>query len=158
MYFLFLLIAYVFVYILGILWFQLFAWNKPKIQVSALYIVSIWVSFFMILFLVSFITNPEYANRVQHALWGWFIMTYISYLSYKSSWVKFSGFVLFHVFLFIATAFWVLNELLESIWQLQYWLIFSQNLPDTWFDLWANTFGAILWAGIFTFIARNKNL
>lgn len=150
MYFLLLAVCYVVMYILGILWFQIFAGKKLKLHISLFDIALITGSFFAILILVAFIPDAELANRVQHALGGGWMVTLIAFLSYRASKVELSGFVLFHLFFLLATAFWVFNELLESIFQLQFWLIFSQNLPDTWYDLWANSLWALFGAVIFS--------
>lgn len=157
MYFLLLFVCYVVMYILGILWFQLFTGKKLKLHISLFDIALITGSFFVILILLTYIPHVELANRVQHAIWGWFMVTLIAFLSYHASKVELSKFVLFHLFFLLATAFWVFNELLESIFQLQFWLIFSQSLPDTWYDLWANSLWALFWAGIFSWFGKNKS-
>ncbi len=157
MYFLLLALWYIVLYIIWIFWFQLFTAKKLKLYISLFDIALITGSFFGILIVVAFISDAELANRVQHALWGGFIVTLIAFLSYRASKVELSSFVLFHLFFLLATTFWVFNELLESIFQLQFWLIFSQNLPDTWYDLWANTLWAVFGAGIFSWFGKKKN-
>lgn len=158
MYFLILLIWYILAYIIGVIWFQLFVWEKIHLKISGKYIAIIIIFFFLSLLCVLWIKNPDIANRVQHALAGGTIMTLIWYLSYLSSWVKIRSFALWNILFLIAMFFGICNELLESILQLKFGLIFAPNLQDTWYDLWANSLGIILCASIFTlFEFQRKN-
>lgn len=152
MYFYILLIWYIISYIVWIMWFQLFVWNKIRLQISAKYIAIIIAFFFFSMLCVLWIENPHLANRVQHAVAGGTIMTLIWYLSYLSSGVKINSFALWNILFLIAMFFGICNELLESILQLNFGLIFAPNLQDTWYDLWANTVWIVVGASIFTLL------
>lgn len=156
MYFFILLIWYIITYIVWIIWFQLFVWEKINIKVSGKYIAIIVAFFFLSMLCVLVIENPHLANRVQHAVAGGTIMTLIWYLSYLSSWVKIKSFALWNILFLIAMFFGICNELLESILQLNFGLIFAPNLQDTWYDLWANSVWIILWASMFTLLESRR--
>ncbi|MDP2396141.1 MAG: hypothetical protein Q8S84_08750 [bacterium] len=69
------------------------------------------------------------------------ILTYFSILASKENINKFQ--FIFLAF-FIATTFGVFNELAESVFQNTLNIQFAPNINDTWFDLWANSIGAVL--------------
>ena len=77
----------------------------------------------------------------------------LSYFSLQAAGVVIRRFQFFVMSLMIASCFGIANELLESIMQLglSSTHVFATNIADTWYDLWANSIGAILGASVFTF-------
>ena len=79
-------------------------------------------------------------------------MVMLSYFSFQASGVPRHRFQFFVLSLMIASCFGIANELLESIMQLGLTSthVFATNIADTWYDLWANSIGALLGAIVFT--------
>ncbi len=157
MYLLLLIPAYVVVYFLLISWFQRFFNINEKKESSWKHVMIILAIFFMVMLWISFIPNPELANRIQHSIWWWFLMVVISYFSIIASKVNINRFQFIFLAFFIATTFGVFNELAESLFQIILDIKFAPNINDTWFDLWANSIGAVLWIIIFTNFIWKKN-
>jgi hypothetical protein len=154
MYLLALIPVYIITYFIWILWLQIFFWYKTKMNWDFFHILIIIFAYIFSLFIVALIPEAEFANRFQHAIWGWFLVTLIWYLAYLQSWIKISRFQLFHILVFVAFTLWIINELAESVLQVQFWLVFAPNIEDTWYDLWANTFWALLWVWIFSSLKK----
>lgn len=150
MYLLLLIPAYVIVYFLLIWWFQRFFNINEKSKYNWNHVLIILSIYFVVLYWISNIENHELANRIQHAIWWWFLIVVISYFSIIASKVKITRFQFVFLWFFIATTFGVVNELAESIFQNVYGINFANNINDTWLDLWANSIGAVLWIIIFT--------
>ena len=157
MYLLLLIPALVIVYFLLIWWFKIFFNIKEKPKYKWVHILIILWFFLSVIYWITYINDLELANRIQHALWWWFLMIVITYLSIIASKVNINKFQFIFLSFFIATTFWVANELAESIFQNTLNIQFAPNINDTWFDLWANSIGAILWIIIFSFFVWKKN-
>lgn len=157
MYLLLLIPALVIVYFILIWWFQKFFEVKDSPVYKWHHIWIILLLYICVIIWVKYIPDAWIANRVQHAIGGWFLMIILTYFSLISSKVNISRFQFIFLWFFIATTFGVFNELAESFLQNEYWFQFSRYINDTWFDLWANTIGAIIWVMIFTFLIWKKN-
>src|SRR3989338_874868 len=107
-------------------------------------IVSIFVCYFVVLFLSSSISSPELANRILHTLGGGSLVVLICFLAVKDSGVKIKSFQFFIMSISIAILFGVANEILEYILQNHFGFIFADSVNDTWLDLISNTVGALL--------------
>lgn len=152
MYFVFYAFWLILSYYLLAYFFQLFFdWKISKYQFNIIHIWYVLVFLLFVMIGVFLIPNPEFANRVQHAIWWGFLMILLVYFSYVASGVKISKFQFFCISCMIATSFWVANELAESLFQWKDYFIFADTIDDTWFDLWANSVWALLWSTIFTY-------
>lgn len=157
MYLLLLIPAYVVVYFLIIWWFQIFFDIKEKAAYNWNHVLIILGIYFLVIYWISFIDNHEIANRIQHAMWWWFLMVILTYFSILASKENINKFQFIFLAFFIATTFGVFNELAESVFQNTLNIQFAPNINDTWFDLWANSIGAVLWIIIFINFISKKN-
>ena len=156
MYLLTLIPLYIVTYLIWIAWIQIFFGQKIKIKENIVDILIIVLTYISSLFIVTLISDSELANRVQHALGWWFLVTLLWYLSYLRSNIHLSRFQLFHLLFFVALTLGIANELAESVLQNNFWILFAPNIEDTWYDLWANTIWALLWAGVFSYLGFSK--
>ncbi len=131
-----------------------FYWKTGNYSFKIAHILYVLVFLLCVMIWVFLIPDPEFANRIQHALGGGFIMVFLFYLSWLASGVKMTKIQFFFLSILVATAFWVANEFAESLLQLQFWLRFSSYLEDTWYDLWANGLGSLIAASFFTFLTK----
>ncbi|MDP2090812.1 MAG: hypothetical protein Q8K30_04410 [Candidatus Gracilibacteria bacterium] len=157
MYLLLLIPAYVVVYFLIIWWFQIFFDIKEKAAYNWNHVLIILGIYFLVIYGISFIDNHEIANRIQHAMGGGFLMVILTYFSILASKENINKFQFIFLAFFIATTFGVFNELAESVFQNTLNIQFAPNINDTWFDLWANSIGAVLGIIIFINFISKKN-
>ncbi len=141
-------------FLLAIFLKYFFKWETGNYWFKIDHIWYVLVFLLLVMICVFLIPDSELANRIQHAFGGGFVMIVLFYVSYLASKITISKFQFFCLSILVATAFWVANELAESILQINFWLPFAPYLEDTWHDLWANTFGSLLGAGIFTFLIK----
>lgn len=157
MYLLALIPAFIVVYFLLIWWIQVFFAHKTTMSgydihhILAIVLVFVWV-----VILVMYIPDDELANRIQHALGGWFLIVLTTFFSTRASWVAMTPFQFFSISLLLATWFGVANELAESVLQIYFGMNFAPHISDTWLDLWANSIGALIGASILTVFIREK--
>lgn len=156
MYLLLLIIAYIIAYYWLALWFQYFFNEKKTLKYKFYHSVIIALFYFAVVLWITFIPNEIIGNRLLHAVWGWFITIIITFFSLKASQIKITKFQFIFLWFFISTTLWVLNELAESLWQNIFNYPFSTYINDTWFDLWSNTIGAIIWLLVFVWFVGKK--
>ncbi|MEA4910619.1 MAG: hypothetical protein VB048_07585 [Bacteroidaceae bacterium] len=150
------IVAYIILYVMLNYAFQFIF--KGKINKKTLKKKSFLIILFSGIFIFSivfFIKDPEFANRVQHAIAGGFLTMLISYLSFKDSEVKLNKLQILILTALIVTFLGVLNEIFEFFVQMNTSLVFALSVNDTWLDLTANSFGIILGS---VFILFDKNI
>lgn len=157
MYELILLIWMIFSYFFLSFFLQIFSeWSLKKASFSFLHVIIFVVFAFLSLELSLLIAHTWIANRFLHAVTGAFTMCIVFYFSFLASNIRLSRLQFFVICVLVVSFAGILNELLESYLQLTYWMQFSKDNLDTWFDLWSNTvwsiFGAIFFS---TFIRKD---
>lgn len=157
MFFLFLLICYIISYFLFTYFFQIFFnWKISKTNFSVLDIFIFSFVFILIIYFSNNIVWWEFWNRIQHAFWWWFTIVMILFFSLKASLIKVNKIQFFFLSFFIASTFWVFNEMIEFLGQ-NYWkILFAPDINDIWLDLYANEFGIFLWSFLFSFFINKK--
>ncbi len=157
MYLLALIPAFIVVYFLLIWWIRMF-FDKiaNPIRYDIWHIITIVLVFVWVVMLVTYIPDDEFANRIQHALGGWFLIVLTTFFATRASGVAMTPFQFFCLSLLLATWFGVANELAESVFQIGFGMHFAPNISDTWLDLWANSIGAMIGASILTIFVREK--
>ncbi|MEK7621737.1 MAG: hypothetical protein AAB415_01020 [Patescibacteria group bacterium] len=102
------------------------------------------------LLLSSSVVDPEWSNRLQHALGGGFVSAVVCFLAFRDSGllakVGRTRFAVSSFFLVIALG--VFNEVAEFILQNYFDLRFASTINDTWLDLISNIVGLILGLGM----------
>jgi len=157
MYLLLLIVSYIILYYWLALWLQYFFNEKKQLLYKFYHSAIIVLLFLVVVVSTELMTNEIIWNRLLHAFWGWFIMIVVTLFSLKASQVKINKFQFLFLWFFIATTFWVVNELTESFWQIVLHYTFSSYFNDTWLDLWSNTVGAIVWLLVFVgFVGKKK--
>lgn len=115
--------------------------NKLKILRS----LTLITTFSIVTFLISgFFFDKELGNRFLHSIGGGFVMVLVIFFSIKDFNIKINRIQYLIISLLIVTFLGVINELTEYIFQLQFNLIFNNNIYDTWLDLGSNLIGSIL--------------
>ena len=157
MYLLALIPAFIVVYFLLIWWIRMFFDKRTNpIRYDIWHIVTIVFVFVWVVMLVMYIPDDELANRIQHALGGWFLIVLTLFFATLASSISMSRFQFFCLSLLLATWFGVANELAESVLQIHFGMNFAPHISDTWFDLWANSIWALIGASILTVFVREK--
>ncbi len=97
------------------------------------------------------IPEPFWANRFQHTMGGVvaFVMVYLVIRDTHTTLTRLQFFVFGFL---IVTALGVANEILEFFLQQTTGLIFTDDIFDTWLDLFSNTNGAIIAGGLLTLL------
>lgn len=133
--------------------------NKPKIDSSVLYLAFAFCLPLIWIFIPKEILEFRSTNFIQHAVGGGVAVGFVSIYFIKNFREKFpflDNFLLQIIFVFsIVSMLGVLNELLEFLLDYLGIGIFSADRYDTWFDLLANTTGAI---GVFVAWAIAKKI
>ena len=157
MYLLALIPAFIVVYFLLIWWIRMFFDSRTTpSRYDIFHIAIIAVAFLAVILLVTYIPDVEFANRIQHALGGWFLIVLTTFFATQASGVSMTRFQFFFLSLLLATWFGVANELAESVFQIGFGMSFAPNIADTWLDLWANSIWALIGASIFTYLIWKK--
>ena len=100
-------------------------------------------------FAISFsIADPEWSNRLLHALGGGFVAFFVCFLVARDSQIDITRFQFFVFSFLLVTAFGVGNEILEFAIQHYLDLTFARDVADTWLDLVSNTVGVLVAAAI----------
>ncbi len=155
MYFIILAILYIFTYFFLTYFLQIFFnWKISETKFNLFHIWIILVLYFFFIIFANSLENVELWNRIQHMFWWWFMMVVIFFFSTFASKIKLTKIQFFVLAMLITTAFWVVNELAESIFQIGKVMLFSTNIADTWLDLWSNSIWALIWSLIFVFFIR----
>lgn len=157
MFFIFLLICYIISYFLFTYFFQIFFQQKFSKMIFSIFDILIFSCIFIFFIYVSnFIIDSELWNRIQHAFWWWFTIVMILFFSLKASLLKISKIQFFFLSFFIASTFWVFNEMIEFLWQNYLDMFFAPDINDIWLDLYANEFWILLWSIVFSIILKTK--
>lgn len=138
-----LLLGTVLAYFVSSILFSYFFLNRfPKFSHQAIRSLLILCAVAAVIFVVSFsIPNPELGNRLLHGAGGGFLATFLCLRIFNDLHIKPR---LFQFLLFTAlavAAMGVANEVMEYFLQEYSFLIFSNNMNDTWLDLLCNSIG-----------------
>jgi hypothetical protein len=103
------LLAYFFQYFFG--------GDVARPRLSPRHLIITFSFLVIVLGLVFLIPDAAFANRIQHAFGGGFVIMMLSYFSLQATRVQIRRFQFFVLSLMIASCFGIVNELLESIMQ-----------------------------------------
>lgn len=149
MFFLFLLFCYIICYFLFAYFLQIFfLWKISKTKFEIFHIWLFSFLFLIFIYISNILIAWEFWNRVQHALWWGFMIVLIVFFSLKSTFLKISKIQFFFLSFFIASTFWVFNEMIEFLWQNYLHMHFAPNINDIWLDLYANEIWIVFWSSV----------
>lgn len=157
MFFVFLLICYIISYFLFAYFLQIFFKGKfLKTNFSVFDVAIFSFVFIFFIYISNFLIEWEFGNRIQHAFgWG-FTIVMILFFSLKASQIKITKIQFFFLSFFIASTFWVFNEMIEFLGQNYLNMLFAPNINDIWLDLYANEFGILIWSFVFCLFLEEK--
>src|SRR3989344_3443372 len=145
MYFLLVAIAQCFAYF--ILWWLFGSFfGQPTTLVTKRTIYSLLIIFVSSALGISLslsINDPEWSNRIMHALGGGFLSFLVCFLVVKDSQLKISRWQFFVFSFLIVSTLGVANEILEFFWQNYGHGLFATHINDTWLDLISNLVGIL---------------
>lgn len=147
----FLAVSLVSVYFIFAYFFQLFFDGRLGKAKFSIFHIAFFLGFYIFcLYVMQFFDDPVLANRFQHAIAGGFAVMLVIFFSYRASLVNITKFQFFAISCLLATAAGVGVEMAEYVAQNYLDLMLAPDANDIWLDLYANTFGILLGAMIFT--------
>src|SRR3989344_2128456 len=103
------------------------------------------------------VPNDFWANRIQHAFLGAFIMSFICFRAVKDTGVSIDPIRFFLISGMLVTTLGVTGEMLEFFFHSLGYHVFSYSIEDTWWDLLSNAVGATIGGLLFApFIPLEK--
>ena len=148
-------VTYFFFYF-GIPWF--FNTRPRRFGIRSLYALGAILISFLIIEYISFgICGAFWGNRVQHALGGGFLISYICFRALRDAGQRMDPMRFIILAGLLATALGVANEIAEFFLQLYTQAIFSDSALDTWYDLLSNTVGILCSAPLLALFLRGKS-